>query len=130
MPVRSQKALRMCDLYKAIRKQVLAIRAAEIGNFKARLHHLRGRTDAKAIEKRDEVYDLRADRLVELLELLSSALPAGIDAGFSGEVVVAKLEALMSSVEEFCYWDGSFEGAVDIDMAAWWHYFETFSRGG
>jgi hypothetical protein len=110
----------MYDLYPMIHKAIVAINDAELENLRAGLHHLRGKDEGFPI--RCEVYDRRDDRLLELDDLLSSALPAGIAAGFSGEAVWGWLEKLRTSAGEMAYWDGSYEGDVNDDGWAFYHF--------
>jgi hypothetical protein len=117
------KGSRMCVLYPAIREAVRGIKDAEIENFKNCIHHLVGKTDNESIRVRSKCYDRREDKLVDLQTLLNWALPAGINAGFSGEHVEARLNALMQSVELASYWEGKCQGAPDDFEAC--HHFQT-----
>jgi hypothetical protein len=112
----------MRDLYTKIRKAIVAIKDAELENLKAGLHHLQGKI--KHFPIRSEVYDRRDDRLLELNDLLMSALPAGIAAGFSGEIVWGWLEKLRTSVEKMAYWDESYKGDINDDSWASCHFRE------
>jgi hypothetical protein len=116
----------MYDLYPEIHQAVRNILKAEWENFDNKLHHFRGQSDREARGIRRECYYRRGERLADLQGLLNAALPAGIDAGFSGEAVLALLRKVFDAVETAVYWDTTFEGygADDLagwDMAAWCH---------
>jgi hypothetical protein len=120
--------MNMRKLYSAIHRAVLALRDAEKKNWRDGLHHRRGRTDKKSVEMREECYDRRADWLCNFSGLLDDAVPAGIEVGFGGETVMGWLDALMASVDDAAYWDTTFEGAADDDVAAYRHRIDLFVR--
>ncbi len=117
----------MHDLFPEIRHAVQRIKDAELKAFEGGiLLGLQGRTDEEAFRVRSEYYDQREVRLDGLRELLNRALPAGIDAGFSGEWVVERLEALMASVEEAAYWDTTCHAGHGIEESN--HFNELFGQ--
>jgi hypothetical protein len=87
----------MSDLYPAIHRAVREIYRAELAVLESGLYLVDGWVP-------DEVHDPRVDRLIAFSDLLDWVLPAGIKAGFSGEVVVGYVDALWTSVEEMCEW--------------------------
>jgi hypothetical protein len=105
MKRRKPQILSMCDLHPMIQTLIREIKLAEIQNFNEGLHHLGGRSDQEAIDRRVKCYSLREEKLAELKWLMGLALPAGIKAGFTGEHVVASLHALIESVDEAAYWN-------------------------
>jgi hypothetical protein len=120
----------MYDLYLEIRQAINDIFDAEWDNMENELHHLRGRSDKKARGIRSECYGRREDRRYALQGLLNAALLPGIEAGFSGEAVLALLRKLSDGVEAAAYWDTTFEGHADDDRAAWCHLMDLSGLGG
>jgi hypothetical protein len=118
----------MYAVVHAIRQAIRDLKTAEIKSFRIGLHRYWGRNDAEAISIRDTCYDRRAARLVELDDLVRSALGPGIDAGFGGEYVAGCLVALMDDAEAAAEWDGSYEGPRDDDCAALCHLNDLFGK--
>jgi hypothetical protein len=87
----------MSDLYPAILREVREIYEAEVEVLQSCRYLVDGYVP-------DDVFDTPADRLVAFSDLLDWALPVGINAGFSDEVVLDYMRALLASVEEMCQW--------------------------
>lgn len=118
----------MDTLYPRIQKVIRRIKDAERKNLDAGIHRYRGRHDVEAIDRRNTIYDERAERLMELDELLQAARTACILASFSGEVVVQSLDTLMERADEASYWDCSFDGDIEDIWEAQFHLDDLFSK--
>jgi hypothetical protein len=113
--------MRMREYHRAIHKAIRGILKTAWANYNKRIHRLGGRDDRESRRVFEECHLEWADQLCDLSDLLNSAVPAAIDAGFGGEVVLAWNQELLHSAHEAARWYASFDGDLDDDRAAWCH---------
>jgi hypothetical protein len=127
-PKEEHPVMSMSDLYPEIHRVIGEFKDFELGNRRAGLHQRRDPTDEVACDMHEEVWSRRDDLLGALHGLLRSALDPCIEAGFTAEFVMKRLDRLLTAADKASSWDMSFRGDVDNYFWVKSHFDTLFDR--